>query len=280
MMSLRTVFLPSACVGLLIASFQSQHARAEISFVDMFRSNTYVQNGDGNSLATNGSFFTLGLTSINAGDYDSVSASYPGPGSPVALSAISPTEFSYQTATLPSQAAMDAAYPTGTYEFTASGSGGTDVASFDYAADYYPQSLPFLSGTSYSALQNMNPFANQTVGFNPDVPDPAATFAFIFFTVRDNLTDSIVFNAGFLPSTTTSETIPAGTLLPYTSYTYELVFSDRLEVPSPGATFQAQLGYDLRTAGTFVTAPEPAAWLSAILGLCTAGLYRRFRIAR
>ena len=154
----------------------------------MFRSNTYVQNGDGNSLASGGSFFTLNLTSTNPGDYDNVSATYPGPGSPVALSATSSTAFEYQTGNIPTQADMDAAYPVGTYQFSASNAGGTDTASLDYSADHYPQTLPFLSGTSYSALQNMNPLADQTVGFSPDVFDPASSFAYIFFTVRDNST--------------------------------------------------------------------------------------------
>ncbi|MES1213495.1 MAG: hypothetical protein ABUL64_02825 [Singulisphaera sp.] len=272
MMSLRCVFsvrskLSLCCLGVLLASIFVRQANAEISFVDMFRTNTFVQNGDGNSLASGGSFLTLSLTSTNPGDYDSVESTYPGPGSPVALGATDPTTFTYQTPTLPTQAAMDAAFPTGTYEFAASNVGGTDTASFDYTADYYSQSLPYLAGSSYSSLQNMNPLVDQTVQFNPDASDPGSTSAFVFFTVRDNATSALVFNASFLSSTTTSETIPANTLAPNGSYTYELIFSDRLQVPSPGAVFDAQIGYDLRTTGTFATAPEPATWLSAAMGL-------------
>ncbi len=246
----------------------------------MYRSNTYVQTGDGNSLSSGGSFFTLNLTSVNSGDYDTVEASYPGPGSPVALGSISPTLFAYQTPTLPTQADMDAAFPLGTYQLSATSIGGTDTTSFEYSGDHYAETLPYLSGTSYSALQNMNPFANQMVDFSPDAFDPASSFAYIFFTVHDNATNSIVFDAGFLPATTTSETIPAGTLLPGGSYTYEVIFSDRIDVPSPGATFEAEIGYDLRTTGTFATAPEPAGWLSACIGLLVVALWRRYRVAR
>ena len=134
--------LRGACGYLLLATTPVQ---AEISFVDMFRSNTFVQTADGNSLTVGGSFFTLGLTSTNAGDYDTVDATYPGPASPVSLSSISPTEFSFQTPTYPTQADMDANFPVGTYQFLATNSGGSNSTSFNYAADHYAASLPFLA---------------------------------------------------------------------------------------------------------------------------------------
>ena len=122
----------------------------------------------------------------------------------------------------------------------------------------------------------MNPFADVHVGFSPFTVDPGATEAFIFFTVRDNASQSIVFDAGFLPPTTTGETIPAHTLVPNHSYTYEVIFSDRVEVPSPGAVFNAELGFDLRTTGVFATVPEPATWSLAVVGLLI--LFARWRM--
>jgi hypothetical protein len=262
---------------LFVAALQALPAHAEISFVDMFRNDALVQTADGNSLAAAGSFFALDLNSVNAGDYDSVSATYPGPGSPVSLSVNTPTLFTYQTTAYPTQAAMDADFPFGTYQFLATNAGGSDSTSFDYTADHYSASNPYLAGSSYSDLQNMNPLANLSVGFSPFAVDQAATDAFIFFTVRDNSSQAIVFDAGFLPSTTAGETIPAGTLLPNHSYTYEVIFSDRVSVPSPGAAFDAVLGFDVRTTGVFATVPEASSLVLAMLGGLALLAFRRRR---
>ncbi len=98
---------------------------AQISFLNMDRNNTYLQTGD-STVSYNGSFFAAGLNSINPGDFDSVVMDYPGAGSPVNVPPFStPDVFLYGSPTLPSQAAMDSAYPVGTYAFTADGSLGS-----------------------------------------------------------------------------------------------------------------------------------------------------------
>jgi hypothetical protein len=207
---------------------------------------------------------------------------YPGPGSPVGLSPISSTDFRYQTPFLPNQAAMDAAYPFGTYQFNATGgSAGPASTSFNYTADHYPQSLPYLTGTDYSRLQGMNPNAPFQFHFSPFVTGTGVDDSFMFLTIFDRTTNTFAFVDSFLPPTTTGLTLAAGTLQLDHQYTYELIFSNRLLTPSPGATFDAQIGYDLRTEGNFTSAvPEPVPLLLLVQGAaCSAWvLYRRRRL--
>jgi hypothetical protein len=269
-------------LGFAILLCRPAPTQAGISFVNMFRANAFSQSGDGNTLSGNGSFLSLGLASENAGEFATAVATYPGPGSPVPLVSLTSTQFWFQTSSYASQAAMDADFPFGTYQFDAAGGGGTDSTSFDYLADAYSQTLPYLAGGSYSALQGMNPTAPLAVDFSPMTPDPATSEAFVFFTIRDNGTDTIVFDGGFMPSTTAGITIPAKTLAPNTSYTYELIFSDRVQLPSPGAVFDAQIGFDLRTTGSFATVPEPANWVlawGALAALLCGGAAMRRRSA-
>src|SRR5947209_7649122 len=134
-------------IGLVACVSLGAPARADISFVDAFRSNAYQQVGDGNTLNSLGSFFSSQLFSTVANEFDSVQLTYPGAGSPVGLSPSDPTTYLYQLALFPNQAAMDAAFPTGTYTFDATNPSGTQTATLEYRADAYPQSLPYLTGT-------------------------------------------------------------------------------------------------------------------------------------
>jgi hypothetical protein len=238
-------------------------ARAGISFVDMFRNGESVQIADGNSLTPFGSFFSSDLNSVNPNDYISVTMSFPGPGSPLALSQVSSTQFSYQTGFFASQAAMDATFPTGTYSFSATNGGTPDTASFVYATpDFYPQSPPFFSGTTYTALQGMSASQDFTFQLSPFNTGslPAGSMSNIFLTIFDVTKGQYVFNDGFLPSTTTSILLPANTLTAGDQYEAQLIFDNRIFVPSPGAQFNAEIGFDLRTDVSFSAAvPEPGA---------------------
>jgi hypothetical protein len=254
----------------------SSTARAGFQFVDMFRNDSWTQTGNSNALTVLGSFFSSDLNSVNSGDYDAAQMTYPGPGSPVALTKTTPTNFHYQTGYFSNQAAMDAAFPTGTYSFQASlGGGNPDTTSFAYTADHYPASMPYLTGTDYSALQGMDPHKPFTFHFSPFDPGslPSGNASYIFFTIFDFTKNTFVYNQTFLPSTTTSLTLPANTLTPGDSFGYELIFDNRLlGISSPGAVSPAEIGYEFRTDGSFLAAiPEPtsilllspaAAWLA------------------
>jgi hypothetical protein len=256
-------------------------AWAEISFVTLFRTEGFTQTADGGPVASNGFFVATDLFSTVANEFDSVEMVYPGPASPQALSQFSPTDFHFQTGSIATQAEMDAAFPTGTYTHNASGPGGSDSTSFDYTTDDFPQSQPFLAGTNYSDLQGMNAALPFDFDFSPYVTGMQATESILFFTIFDVAASSLVFDGGFMPATTTGLTLPAGTLEPGKSYIYELIFSNRDSVPSPGAAFNALLGFDLRTTGTFTTlVPEPASLafaLQAGAALASIALWRAAR---
>lgn len=257
-----------------LAAVTTSPAHAQISFVDMFRTGQATQTGDGNSLNLTGYYFTLDLTSTNPGDFSATTATYPGPGSPVTLPATSSTVFHYQTGYYPTQAAMDADFPTGTYTFnTSGGTVGAATTNFNYSADFYPNALPFLTGSDYTALQGANAGSDITVHFNAYTNDPSVNDQLRFFTVFDPVLNTFVVNDAFLPNSTASVTIPANTLQAGRNYIYEIVNSNRVQTASPNTGFNAFLAYDLRTTGAFSTAaaatPEPgtlALLLSSGLG--------------
>ena len=121
---------------------------------------------------------------------------YPGAGSPVSLTSSGPFDYLFQTPSLADKATMDTAFPTGTYQVNASGS-GTGSTSYSYAADDYAQANPFLTGTDYSSLQGMNPSQAFTFHLSPFTNAGTPAFSFIFLSVFDITKGQTVFNQGF-----------------------------------------------------------------------------------
>jgi hypothetical protein len=259
-------------------------ARADITQVDMFRNNEYIQAGNGNTVSYAGAFFSADLFST-ANAFTSASMTYPGPGSPVGLPAVNSTTFQYQTGFFATQAAMDAAFPMGAYSFAALGtpSGST---SFSYSSDAYPQSQPFLAGNTYSNLQGMNAAAAFTFQFSPFTTGVLADASYVDFTIFDQTTNTFAYINNFLAPTTTSLLLPANTLTPGDQYTAELIFDNRNFVASPGADSQASIGFELRDEANFTAAPRsastPEPQAITLLGLGIGGLlgYARLRRGR
>ncbi len=72
--------------------------------------------------------------------------------------------------------------------------------------------------------------------------------------------------------------MPGNTLTNGHDYRYELIFSNLNIVPSPGAVFNGQLGFDYRTTGSFSRAvPKPTSriLLAVFLKLNSVVRYRR-----
>lgn len=277
-------FLPAfaGCACALLWTTAADFARGGLVDVDLFNNIDYEQTSGAAPTTSTGSFFDLGGDFQNAGDFDSVTVSFPGPGSPVSPM-ITGTSFNFGSQLFATQADLQAAFPLGTYTFTASNSItlASQTGVIDYTANLFTTAIPALAAATYNGLQGMNPAASFAVNFDSFTPDPNASQGFTFFTVYDPITRNVVFTQGFLDPSVTSVTIPANTLAANTQYGFELDFSDRLNgLDSANNVFTTQ-GFDVRTDGLFTTgaaqAPEPASGILAGIGALSLV---RFRVRR
>jgi hypothetical protein len=148
----------------------------------------------------------------------------------------------------------------------------------NYAGDVY-SNTPELTAGSFTGLHGLNAADPYTVNFNNMVVSSNANASFIFFTVF-NSSNTSVFSQSFLPSDTTSVTIPGGTLLPGQTYTFDLNFDDRLTGADPNSGVSTTQFYDTHTDGSFSTAgavPEPSTWAMLFVGFVGLGVMIRRR---
>jgi len=257
----------------LVTAINAAPAHAQINFVDIYRTNNATQTGDSNTLTATGFYFSTNLYSVNPGDFTGATVTYPGAGSPATLVQTSPTNFLYQNGFFPTQAALDAAFPMGTYTYnTTGGTVGAASTNIVYNTDHYSTAQPFLTGTDYTDLQGANASAAFTFHFSPFAFDPSVNDQFEFFTIFDTALNTVVYDAGFLPASTPSVTIGANTLLPGRDYVYQLIDSNRVQLSSPGAVFDGVSGSDRTTIGEFRTAPAATPEPGALALLFSSGI--------
>jgi hypothetical protein len=170
------------------------------------------------------------------------------------------------------------AYPFGTYTLQAFGAGSpSSQVAIDYTSDPFGNT-PALTASSFTALQGLNASSPDTVDFNGFTPVGGATQSFVFFTVTDVNTGTAVFSDSFLPSSTSSVTIPGGTLAAGTAYSYDLIYDERIDGTAGISTFAL---FDNRTEGDFTTAlvatPDPSslALSLTVLGFLALRLRRK-----
>ncbi len=265
-----------------MGALSSPAAAADVSYIDMFRNRSFAQTSD-SAASPSGAFFSTTVFAASPGVFEAGAFTPPLASSPTPLTASVSSDFGYASVLLPDQATMDASFPTGTYLYSLSpvGGGGPTTLALTYAADLYPDSTPFLTGSSFSALHVAPVAAPIMLTINPVLNSGAPDSAFVFLVIRDG-SDDIRFNAGFLPAATTAITVPGGTLLPATAYSFELIYSNRVLLPNDGTTdFRDQIGFDYRTSGGFTTAavPEPSTWALMLSGVVALAWRRRWRDA-
>jgi hypothetical protein len=257
---------------------------SNISEIDLFKNQVFTQTSGVAPLTPTSFFANIELNSLNPGDFDAVSVSYPGPASPTSLTLLGPSFWGYGPS-FATQSDMDAAVPVGDYVYTATNSVTSDseTATLGYTGDAFASAIPALTPSTWSALNGLDPSTALTVGFDTFTPGPETTpgNGFVFFTISD--TAGTVFTDGFLDPSSGSLLLPANTLLPNTTYDFELDFSDRQNSSDPVSGAFTVIGSDLRDDGTFTTGsiapatPEPGTWLLFSSGFAALAALRRRR---
>jgi hypothetical protein len=268
------MFAASVTAGLLIAAGP---ASADLLDVNIFNNTVYTQDSTSAPTTPVLYFFNITAEAQNAGDFDSASVSYPGPGSPQSLPA-SGTSFGTAPA-YGSEADLHAAYPFGDYAISAHNSVTNDTQGgvIHYTGDHFTTVIPTLSAATFTGLQGLDPATALQIAFNSFTPDAASSEAFGFFTISD--ASGVIFSQGFLDPSTTNFELPANLLDPNTVYSFELDFSDRINGSDDASGLPTIMGFDMRTDGQFTTgdavapAPEPATL--ALFGAALLGLRRR-----
>jgi len=180
--------------------------------------------------------------------------------------------YRFQTSFLtPTQLATQ--FPTGSYVISANntGTGAHVSASINYTGNHFAN-VPTLSAGTYSALSGLDPDQPFTFNWTQFIPDTSINTPLEFFTIVNAASQSVVFSQTFLSNTITSITVPAGTLLPNTPYSEELIFSARIAETDPamimcmatGTTCpgRTEVAFETRTITDFTTGiaavvPEP-----------------------
>ena len=198
-------------------------ARADIVSADVGDNLEYQQTAPSTvspaNGGTNGFFFARAF--FNPGDFDGGNVSFSGPASPQTFNASGLLDccghfgMAYQTSYI-TPAFQSTNFPTGiTYTITATNSvtSASQSVNILFAQDLYSTVTPALTASSFSALQNLNPNAAMTIGFNNFAANANAGFAQTFFTIYDLTANTTVVNDAGLDPSTTSVSVAAGTFI-------------------------------------------------------------------
>jgi hypothetical protein len=274
----RSVYsLSLAAAGLVAAAGIAQ---AQLTKADVGVNPTFSQTGSTLAgVSSTGGFFSGRAFVTTPTDFSGGTLTYGGPGSPQTLSFV-PADVALElSASNSSFSTLQSLFPTGDYTFALS-AGAQPAASveIDYEGGAY-SNVPFI--TNFSALQGLNASKSFTVDLNTYVPGSVATGSSIFFSISNS--SGTVFSTGALSDTTTSITIPGGTLAAGGAFTFDLLFDNRIGGTAEvnGLPVTLTQFYDTHTDGTFTTAagtvPEPSTWAMLLVGFVGLGAMIRRR---
>lgn len=280
---MRTARRSTRILGLAVAGLaaagSSGIAHAQLKTADVGVNPTFEQTGPGMAGVTStGGFFSARAFVTGSTDFSGGPLIYGGPGSPQTLS-FNSTDIAFEFSDSNSSfATLQSLYPAGAYMFALSGGSQPATAvSVIYVGGAY-SNVPF--ATNFSDLQGLDATKSFVVDLNTYVPGSVADSSGIFFTIDDGLGNP-VFSSGDLPDTTTSVTVPGGILAAGHSYTFDVLFDNRIGGVDDGVTLTQF--YDTHTDGSFFTAagavPEPSTWAMLLMGFAGLGVMIRRRAA-
>ncbi|GCL52601.1 hypothetical protein NIES3804_41950 [Microcystis aeruginosa NIES-3804] len=244
-------------------------SQAVVTSFGLSQSADYVQTSDAQPVSGSFSFFSsityTDLTDLSVGEvfYNDVQSSFLlGEPLPSVSGFFVGALFDYST-----RAELEAVFPDGTdYIYTISGGTlGTQAAVLDplVSARRFVDDVPFLTGTTYSQLQGLDPSQPFTVNFNgtsfDSIPE---VFNFKSFSIFNDASFESSFFVSLDPSDT-STLLPANTLAPNTSYSFSLGYA-RSTFGTAG--FDGNAGFDgansfgvsfTTTIGSFTTGSIP-----------------------
>jgi hypothetical protein len=260
-------------------------AQASITFYDVFTNNSYLQTSNAQPSTATGFFATATLSYNTAGNVGNAQVVTGGSTSPLTLTSSPGNNFDY-SASFPTQAAMNAAFPLGSpYTFQIGGGTlGTQSASLNTPGAALFSVIPFLTGSSYSQLQGLNPTLSDTIGINGFSPVAGTTESFVFITITRQSDNALVFQQSFLSPSTTSIFLAANTLAAGTAYNIDLDYSSRITTANAGFGGASSLiGFEQRTEIGFSTGsgvPEPSSLALTLAGVCMASAVLAFQKRR
>ncbi len=243
-------------------------AHAQLTEADIGVNPTFEQT-DATTVNSTGGFFSARAFVTNESDFSGGTLTYAGPGSPQTLSYV-PADLAWEFGDSNGVFSdLQTAYPNVGYQFDLTGGTmGPLSVTINYAGDAY-SNTPQLAAASFNALQGLNAADPIALDFNSmDVSPNANGENSIIFSITDS-SNITVFSSGDLPTDATSVTIGAGILSAGQSYTFDLLFDDRIVADN------TEQFYDTHTFGSFSTAagavPEPSTWAMMLIGFGSLG---------
>lgn len=260
-----------AALSAAVTVMSAAGAWGQVTGYDAYKTNDYVQSSSAQPTTPYNYRFDARLFTQNDGDATAATLD-GGTAGTANFSVSTPTFLFYRDNGYSTAAARDAAWPSGSYAYSVTaGTLAPSAGSLTVPDPVYADAVPYLTGTSYDALQGMDAAAPLGVTFNGYAPVGGHDVNSTFFSIFDNDTGALVLNLFGDTTTFQSALIPAGTLEPGKSYSYSVIFTTRIneggtdDFAGAGATE----GFDLNTSGSFTTAaiPEPARALPSLFGV-------------
>lgn len=150
-----------------------------------------------------------------------------------------------------------AEFPPTTYTITVNRGAGPEIGTLTLVEDRYCAAIPALTGDTYSRLQSYDPSTDFVGTMNGFTLAPGTNSGFMQFVIVPIGGPAVAWSLS-LPPGSTSFTIPQGTLLPGTAYSFSLAYTNSTITPNVGFGFAATSSADFSrtTSFEFTTPPE------------------------